>query len=102
MKRQNALSIVLFVLPFTTAFGAAAQFMLGYPGAPELCDGGENQWLASNNAYAVMSVVTPGTPMEVPNAVSAAMVAGAPRVKMSSLEAGSTSPTAERFCSIGC
>ena len=86
MKRKLHLSIVTFALPFTVAFGAAAHFTLGVPGAPEIRDvrsASENEWLSSNIAYPVMSVVTPGS-----NAVSTVTVAGMPKVKQSAAEAG--------------
>ena len=84
MKRKRYLSIVALALPFAAAFGAAARFSLGIPGAPEICtDLDKNDWLAANSAYAAMSVVTPGT-----NAMSAVTVAGMPKVKLSAAEAG--------------
>ena len=86
MKRKLHLSIVTFALPFTAAFGAAAHYTLGIPGAPEIRDvrsASANEWLSSNIAYSVMSVVTPGS-----NAVSAVTVASMPQVKLSAAEAG--------------
>ena len=86
MKRKLHLSIVTFALPFTAAFGAAAHYTLGIPGAPEIRDvrsASANEWLSSNIAYSVMSVVTPGS-----NAVSTVTVAGMPKVKQSAAEAG--------------
>ena len=84
MKRKIILAVVSFALPFAVALGAAAHFTVGIPGAPVICtDPDKNQWLASNSAYPVMCVVTPGS-----NAVSAVTVAGMPKVKMPSAEAG--------------
>ena len=84
MKRKGCFSVMLLALPFTAAFGAAAHFTLGIPGAPVICtDPNGNAWLAANSAYAAMSVVTPGE-----NAMSAVTVAGMPRVKLAAAEAG--------------
>ena len=91
MNRNLYLSLAVLVLPLAGAFGAAAHFSLGIPTAPEMhvpSNGSapteaDNPWLTSNSAYAVMSVVTPGT-----NATSAVTVAGMPKVKLSAAEAG--------------
>ncbi len=84
MKCKLSLSIIALAVPFTVALGAASHYTLGIPGAPELCTSlDQNQWLASNSAYAAMSVVTPGS-----NAVSAVTVAGMPRVSLVAAEAG--------------
>ncbi len=91
MKSKLCLSIATLALPFATVFGAASRYSLGIPGAPVICDttdGSRNAWLSHNTAYPVMSVVTPGNPCEVPNAVSAVTIAGMPKVKMSAAEAG--------------
>ena len=69
MKRKLSLSIVALAVPFTAAFGAAAHFTLGIPGAPEIRNvrnASDNAWLSSNIAYPVMSVVTPGLPRANP------------------------------------
>ncbi len=85
MKRKISLSVAVIALPFAAALGAAAHYSLGLPGAPTICTNlNKNAWLESNSAYAVMSVVTPGTN----NAVSAVTVAGAPQVKLAAVEAG--------------
>ena len=91
MKRKLCLSIAVLALPFVTAFGAASHYSLGIPGASVIRNtpnGSQNEWLSHNAAYSVMSVVTPGVPCEVPNAVSAVTIAGMPKVKMSAAEAG--------------
>ena len=77
----------MLALPFATAFGAASRFSLGIPGAPVIrntANASQNEWLSANTAYAVMSVVTPGSA----NAISAVAVAGAPQVKLTAREAG--------------
>ena len=91
MKQKLCLSVVALALPFATAFGAASRYSLGIPGASVIrntTDGSQNAWLSKNTAYPVMSMVTPGNPCEVPNAVSAVTIAGMPKVKMSAAEAG--------------
>ena len=90
MKSKVYLLIAALALPFTAAWGAAAHYTLGIPGAPEIRvpssgtpAAAHNPWLSSNPAYAAMSVVTPGS-----NAISSVTSAGKPRVKMTAAEAG--------------
>ena len=84
MKNRICLLAAAVALPFAAALGAAAHFSLGTPGASVICtDLSKNTWLASNSAYAAMSVSTPGS-----NAVSSVTAAGMPRVKMTAAEAG--------------
>ena len=85
MKRKLCLSVALLALPFAVALGGGAHFTLGIPGAPVICTNStQNAWLASNNVYAVMSVVSPGST----NAVSQSTNAGHDPVKLAAVEAG--------------
>jgi len=90
MKSKILLSAATLVLPFATAFGAAARFSLGLPSAPEIRDTAtvsQNAWLQANTAYTAMCLVAPigGT---TDQAVSAQTVAGAPQVKLTAVESG--------------
>ena len=86
MKCKLSFLTVALALPFMAARGAAAHFTLGIPGAPEMratSSASDNVWLASNNVYAAMGVVAPGSE----HAVSAVTVAGAPQVELAAVEA---------------